>query len=70
MSDAESFEEQNLINLILYHKSKLRKIQKGVSAGKLFTIDERKKLRKYEILTYLKLTWGLSEKAKKILQKD
>ena len=70
MSDEGSFEEQNLINLILFHKSKLKKIQKGVSAGKLFTIDERRKLRQYGILTYRKLTWGLSEKAEKILQKD
>jgi len=67
MSDEESLEEQNLINLVFFHKSKLKKIQKGVSAGKLFTIDERRKLRKYGILIYRKRTWELTEKAKKVI---
>jgi len=68
MSDEGSFEEQNLINLILFHKSKLKKIQKGGSAGKLFTIDERRKLRQYGILTYRKRTWAVSEKAIKVIE--
>ncbi len=68
MSGGESFEEQNLINMILFHKSKLKKIQKGVSAGNLLTIGERRKLRKYGILTYRKMTWELTEKAIKIIE--
>ncbi len=67
MFDEGSFEEQNFINMVLFHKSKLKKIQKGVSEGKLFTIAERRKLRHYGILTYRKLTWELSEKAKKVI---
>jgi hypothetical protein len=52
MSDEGSFEEQNFVNMVVFHKSKLKKIQTGVSAGKLFTVDERRKLRHYGILTY------------------
>ncbi len=61
-------EEQNLINLVFYHKSKLKKIQKGVSVGKLFTNHERRKLREYGILIYRNMTWDLTEKAKKVLE--
>ena len=68
MSDKESFEEQNLINLVFYHKSKLKKIQKGDSEGKLFTNLERRKLREYGILIYRNMTWDLTEKAKKVLE--
>jgi hypothetical protein len=68
MSEEESLEEQNLINLVFYHKSKLKKIQKGVSAGKLFTNHERRKLREYGILIYRNMTWDLTEKAKKVLE--
>ncbi len=68
MSGEGSFEEQNLINLILFHKFKLKKIRKGGSAGKLFTLDERRKLRQYGILTYRKLTWAVSEKAIKVIE--
>jgi hypothetical protein len=68
MSEEESLEEQNLINLVFYHKSKLKKIQKGVSAGKLFTNLERRKLREYGILFYRNMTWDLTEKAKKVLE--
>ncbi len=68
MSDEGPFEEQNLVNLILFHKSKLKKIQKGVSAGKLFTVAECRKLRKYGILTYRKMIWELTEKAIKIIE--
>ncbi len=68
MSDEESFEEQNLINLVLFHNSKFNKIQKGVSAGKLFTLHERRKLREYGILAYRKRKWELSEKAIKVIE--
>ena len=68
MSDEGSFDEQNLINLVFFHKSKLKKIQKGVSAGKLFTLDERRKLREYGILEYSKRTWIISEKGKQIIE--
>ena len=68
MSDEGSFEEQNLINIVLFHKSKLKKIQKGVSVGKLFTIGERRKLREYGILIYRKRRWELTEKATKVIE--
>ncbi len=68
MSDEGSFEEQNLINMVLFHKSKLKKIQKGVSAGKLFTNHERRKLKEYGILTYRNKTWALTEKATKVIE--
>ena len=68
MCDEGSFEEQNLINLVFFHRSKLKMIQKGVSAGKLFTIFERRKLRKCGILTYRKMTWEVTEKAKKVIE--
>ncbi len=68
MSDEGSFEEQNLINIVLFHKSKLKKIQKGASAGKLFTSHERRKLREYGILIYRKMTWELTEMAKKVIE--
>ncbi len=68
MPDEESFEGQNLINIVLFHKSKLKKIQKGVSAGKLFTNHERRKLKEYGILIYRKKTWELTEKAKKVIE--
>ena len=68
MSDEESFEEQNLINLTLFHKSKLKKIQKGFSASKLFTLDERRKLREYGILAYRKRKWEITEKGKKAIE--
>ncbi len=68
MSDEGSFEEQNLINTVLFHKSKLKKIQKGVSAGKLFTNGERRKLREYGILIYRKKIWELTEKARKVIE--
>ncbi len=68
MSDEGSFEEQNLINTVLFHKSKLEKIQKGVSAGKLFTKGERRKLREYGILIYRSNIWELTEKARKVIE--
>ena len=68
MSDEESFEGQNLINIVLFHKSKLKRIQKGASAGKLFTNHERRKLKEYGILIYRKRTWELTEKAKRIIE--
>ena len=68
MSDEESFDEQNLINTVLFHKFKLKKIQKGASAGKLFTHDERKKLKEYGILTYRKRKWEITEKGKQIIE--
>jgi len=69
MSDEESLEERNLVNLVLYNKGKLKRIQKGVSAAKLFSVDERRKLRRYGILTYYSMTWGLSKKAKEIIER-
>ena len=68
MSDEGSFEEQNLINIVLFHKSKLKKIQKGASAGNLFTIGERRKLREYGILIYRSNIWELTEKARKVIE--
>ncbi len=68
MSDEGSFEGQNLINIVLFHKSKLKRIQKGASAGKLFTSHERRKLKEYGILTYRKMIWELTEKAIKIIE--
>ena len=68
MSDEGSFDEQNLINMVLFHKSKLKKIQKGASAGKLFTHDERRKLKEYGILVYRKRTWNITEKGKQIIE--
>jgi len=68
MSDEGSFDEQNLINTVLFHKSKLKKIHKGVSAGKLFTKGERRKLREYGILIYRKRRWELTEKARKVIE--
>ena len=67
MSDKESFEERNLINMILFHKEKLRKIQKGASTLQLFSTEERRKLRRQDILTYRNMTWSISEKAKEII---
>ena len=68
MSDEGGFEEQNLINLVYFHKSKLKRIQKGASAGKLFTREERGKLREYGILVYHKRTWKITEKGKQIIE--
>jgi len=68
MSEGESFDEQNLINLVLFHKSKLKKLQKGGSAVQLFTMEERRKLREYGILEYRKRTWEISEKGKQIIE--
>ena len=68
MSDEGSFDEQNLINTVLFHKSKLKKIQNGGSAGKLFTKGERRKLREYGILIYRKMRWELTEKAIKAIE--
>ncbi len=68
MSEEGPFDEQNLINTILFHKSKLKKIQKGVSAGKLFTNHERRKLRENGILIYRKKRWELSEKAIQVIE--
>lgn len=67
MSDEESFDEQNLINLVLFHKSKLKKIQKGASVGSLST-QERRKLIEYGILTYRKGKWEITEKGKKVIE--
>ena len=67
MSDETSFEGQNFINIVLFHKSKLKRIQKGASAGKLFTNHERRKLKEYGILTYRNKIWTLTEKATKVL---
>lgn len=68
MSDEGSFDEQNLINTILFHKSKLMKIQNGISVGNLFTSGERRKLREYGILIYRKRRWELTEKAIKVIE--
>jgi len=68
MSDEGSFDEQNFINVVLFHKSKLKKIHKGVSAGKLFTNHERRKLREYGILIYHSNIWELTEKARKVIE--
>ena len=68
MSDEGSFEGQNLINIVLFHKSKLKRIQKGASAGKLFTSHERRKLKEYGILIYRNKTWALTEKAAKVIE--
>ncbi len=68
MSDEGFLEEQNLINLVIYHKSKLKNIHKGASAGKLFTQDERTKLREYGILVYRKRTWKITEKGRQIIE--
>jgi hypothetical protein len=68
MSVEGSFEEQNFINVVLFHKSKLKKIQKGGSVRKLFTIGERRKLREYGILIYRSNIWELTEKARKVIE--
>jgi len=67
MSDETSLEERNLINMILFHKEKLRRIQKGASAIQLFSAEERRKLRRQDILTYRNMTWSISEKAREII---
>jgi len=68
MSEGESFDEQNIINTVLFHKSKLKMIQNGGSAGKLFTKRERRKLREHGILIYRKMRWELTEKAIKVIE--
>ena len=68
MSEEESLEEQNLVNMILFHEEKLRRIMSGTSAVKMFSTEERRKLRRHGILTFRNKTWGLSEKAREIIE--
>ena len=69
MSDETTLEERNLINMILFHKTKLKRIQNGASADQLFSTKERRKLRRHGILTYRNMTWSISEKAGEIIEK-
>ena len=67
MSDKDSLEEQNIINLIEFYEAELRLVLEGASLNEIFTDSERKKMRNKGILGFGHNTWFITEKAKKIL---
>ncbi len=67
MSDVESFEEQNVNNVISYYKAELRLVLEGASVEEVFNASERKQLRSKGILGFRHPSWYITENAKEIL---
>ncbi len=69
MSDKDSFEKQNITNLIEFYKAELRLVLEGTSAEEVFNKKERRRLRVNGILGYSSLDprWFITEKAKETL---
>jgi len=67
MSDMESFEEQNITNLIEFFEAELRLVLEGASVEEVFNSSERTKLRNKGILGFRHRDWFLTVKAKEIL---
>ncbi len=69
MSDMESFEEQNINNVISYYKAELRRVLEGASVEEVFNASERKQLRSKGILGFSHLSWFITKNAKEIMNK-
>jgi hypothetical protein len=68
MSDKDSLDEQNIINLIKFYERELRLVLEGASIDEVFNESERKKLRSKRVLGFNHLTWFITAKVKKILR--
>ena len=75
-SAMDNYEEVNLRNILLQYRRELLLIDRGVPASRLLTIYERRRLRRYGILTLDNLGYGrgrrlrLTEWARKLLKEE
>jgi hypothetical protein len=67
MSDVESLEEQNIINLIEFYERELRLVLEGAPVDEVFKDSERKRLRGNGILGFRFPNWYVTDRAKEIL---
>ncbi len=67
MSDVESLEEQNIINIIVFYKAELKLILEGAPIDEVFNDSERRRLRGKGILGFIHPDWFITSKAKAIL---
>lgn len=66
-----SLEYRSFKNLIYFYAFELRKIKSGMKASQILSYSERRRLKKYGVLTieYGLIKISLTEKAKKVLTK-
>ncbi len=69
MSDKDSFEEQNITNVIEFYKAELRLVLEGASIDEVFTKVELRRLRGKGVLDFSYPSWFITDKAKEILCK-
>ena len=67
--DDFNFEKRNFENLIYIHREDLKKILRGYDVNKIFTTNERNKLRDNNILKNKNGKLYLTEKALEVLSK-
>ncbi len=67
MSDKDSFEEQNITNLIEFYKAELKLVLEGASIDGIFTKVELRRLRGKGVLDFSHPSWFITDKAKEIL---
>ena len=69
MSDKDSFERQNITNLIEFYEAELKQVLEGESVDEVFDKVERKRLRGSGVLGYRSPDpgWFITKKAKEIL---
>ncbi len=67
MSDKDSFEVQNITNIIEFYKSELMLVLEGASIDEIFTKVERRRLRGKGVLDFNHPSWFITDKAKEIL---
>ncbi len=67
MSDKDSFEAQNITNIIEFYKAELKLVLEGASVDEVFTKVERRRLRGKGVLDFSYPIWFITDKAKQIL---
>lgn len=69
MSDMDSLEEQNIVNLIEFYEAELRLVLEGTSVDEVFDKVERRRLRSSGVLGYSSPGpgWFITEATKEIL---
>jgi hypothetical protein len=70
MSEKESLEKLNFLNLIKFYEDELRAILDGNSVHDVFNQNERSKLRDKNILNYSLDCWYISDEVKDVLEKN
>ena len=67
MSDKDSFEAQNITNLIVFYKAELKLVLEGASVDEVFTKVELRRLRGKGVFDFSHPSWFITDKAKEIL---